>query len=317
MVTVPARRSIFSAKRIFPYRDWKPNKEIGTSPGWLPIDDPQRTFTTALREAGYWSAQISDNPFTAFMNAYEPFRQTFHQWKTIVGQSGFRQARGRLDGDREPLAPAVPARRALRARHAQVPGEHRRGPRRGGDLRRPDLQGRRRHARRRAPPPAVRAHDRLLRPSRAVEPAAEVPRHVRRPGLRGAGGRRDRLRLRAELHPRADAPPARGLRGRGHDDRRLVRPLHGALPRAGARQEHRGRADERPRLPARRARLHRQGPLPAPPRAGAGAARDRAPGRPPRRRRARLLRLDPRHRPDDHVAGRRRRRAGWRAPTCP
>ena len=43
MVTVPARRSIFGARRIFPYRNWTPNKEIGTSPGWLPIDDPQRT----------------------------------------------------------------------------------------------------------------------------------------------------------------------------------------------------------------------------------------------------------------------------------
>jgi arylsulfatase A-like enzyme len=91
MVTVPARRSIFGSRRIFPYRDWTPNKEIGTSPGWLPIDDPQRTFTTALREAGYWTAQISDNPFLAFMKAYEPFRDTFHSWKTIVGQSGFRK----------------------------------------------------------------------------------------------------------------------------------------------------------------------------------------------------------------------------------
>ena len=91
MVTVPARRSIFGARRIFPYRNWTPNKEIGTSPGWLPIDDPQRTFTTALRRAGYYTAHISDNPFTAFMKAYEPFRKTFHQWKTIVGQSGFRQ----------------------------------------------------------------------------------------------------------------------------------------------------------------------------------------------------------------------------------
>jgi arylsulfatase A-like enzyme len=91
LVTVPARRSIFSSRRIFPYRDWKANKEIGTSPGWLPIDDPGRTFTTALRDAGYWTAQISDNPFLAFMKAYEPFRETFHDWKTIVGQSGFRQ----------------------------------------------------------------------------------------------------------------------------------------------------------------------------------------------------------------------------------
>ena len=91
LVTVPARRSIFSCRRIFPYRDWEPNEEIGTSPGWLPIDDPQRTFTTALRDAGYWNAQISDNPFTGFMKAFEPFRDTFNEWTTIVGQSGFRQ----------------------------------------------------------------------------------------------------------------------------------------------------------------------------------------------------------------------------------
>jgi arylsulfatase A-like enzyme len=91
MVTVPARRSIFGSRRIFPFRNWVPNPEIGTSPGWLPIDDPQRTFTTALRDRGYWTAQISDNPFIAFMKAYEPFRKTFHEWRTVVGQSGFRQ----------------------------------------------------------------------------------------------------------------------------------------------------------------------------------------------------------------------------------
>jgi arylsulfatase A-like enzyme len=91
MVTVPARRSIFSCRRIFPYRHWKPNKEIGTSPGWLPIDDPERTFTSELRRAGYWTAQVSDNPFLAFMKAYEPYRETFHEWRTIVGQSGFRE----------------------------------------------------------------------------------------------------------------------------------------------------------------------------------------------------------------------------------
>ncbi len=91
MVTVPARRSIFGSRRIFPFRNWKPNKEIGTSPGWLPIDDPERTFTTALKDAGYWTAQVSDNPFIAFMKAFEPFRETFHEWRTVVGQSGFRK----------------------------------------------------------------------------------------------------------------------------------------------------------------------------------------------------------------------------------
>ena len=91
MVTVPARRSIFGSRRIFPFRNWKPNPVIGTSPGWLPIDDPQKTFTTVLKDNGYWTAQVSDNPFTGFMGPFEPFRKTFHRWGTIVGQSGFRQ----------------------------------------------------------------------------------------------------------------------------------------------------------------------------------------------------------------------------------
>ncbi len=89
MVTIPARRSIFTTKRIFPYRDFVPNKELGTSPGWLPIEDTEHTFTSELRRHGYWVAQVSDNPHLAFTKAYEPFRKTFSHWKSVEGQSGF------------------------------------------------------------------------------------------------------------------------------------------------------------------------------------------------------------------------------------
>jgi arylsulfatase A-like enzyme len=89
MVTIPARRSIFTTKRIFPYRDFVPNKELGRSPGWLPIEDLWHTFTSELRRRGYWTAQVSDNPFLAFTKAYEPFRKSFSHWKSVVGQSGF------------------------------------------------------------------------------------------------------------------------------------------------------------------------------------------------------------------------------------
>jgi arylsulfatase A-like enzyme len=90
MVTLPARRSIFTSRRIFPYRNFVPNPELGRSPGWLPIKDPEHaTFTSVLKHAGYWTAQVSDNPFLAFTKAYEPFRKTFNRWDTIVGQSGF------------------------------------------------------------------------------------------------------------------------------------------------------------------------------------------------------------------------------------
>ena len=89
MVTIPARRSIFTSRRIFPYRNFEPNPELGVSPGWLPIEEPDKTFTMELRRQGYWVAQVSDNPFLAFTKAYEPFRRTFDRWVTIVGNTGY------------------------------------------------------------------------------------------------------------------------------------------------------------------------------------------------------------------------------------
>jgi arylsulfatase A-like enzyme len=92
MVTIPARRSIFTTKRIFPYRDFVVNEELGTSPGWLPIEDVEHTFTSEFRRHGYWVAQVSDNPHLAFTKAYEPFRKSFSHWKSVVGHSGFVRA---------------------------------------------------------------------------------------------------------------------------------------------------------------------------------------------------------------------------------
>jgi arylsulfatase A-like enzyme len=89
MVTIPARRSIFTCKRIFPFRHFVPNPELGESPGWLPITDTKHTFTSALRDEGYWVAQVSDNPHLGFTKAFEPFRKSFDHWAAIVGQSGF------------------------------------------------------------------------------------------------------------------------------------------------------------------------------------------------------------------------------------
>ncbi|MBN1529863.1 MAG: sulfatase-like hydrolase/transferase, partial [Thermoleophilaceae bacterium] len=90
MVTLPARRSIFTSRRIFPFRNFVPNPELGVSPGWEEIKDPANTtFTSVFQRAGYWTAHVSDNPFLAFTKPYEPFRKTFDRWDTIVGQSGF------------------------------------------------------------------------------------------------------------------------------------------------------------------------------------------------------------------------------------
>ena len=89
MVTIPARRSIFTTKRIFPFRNFVPNEELGQSPGWLPIDDTEHTFTAEFKRHGYWVAQVSDNPHLGFPRAFAPFRKSFSHWKSIVGQSGY------------------------------------------------------------------------------------------------------------------------------------------------------------------------------------------------------------------------------------
>src|SRR3954453_4650760 len=62
MVTIPARRSIFTAKRIFPYRNWTPNPERGRSRAWLPITDLEPTFTAEFERHGYWTARVSAIP---------------------------------------------------------------------------------------------------------------------------------------------------------------------------------------------------------------------------------------------------------------
>jgi arylsulfatase A-like enzyme len=89
MVTIPARRSIFTSKRIFPFRNHVVNEELGTSPGWLPITDNEHTFTTVLRNEGYWMAQVTDNPHTGFTRAYKPFRLSYDRFVSVIGQSGF------------------------------------------------------------------------------------------------------------------------------------------------------------------------------------------------------------------------------------
>jgi arylsulfatase A-like enzyme len=89
MVTIPARRSIFTSKRIFPFRNHKVIPELGTSPGWAPITDNEHTWTTILRDNGYYLAQVTDNPHTGFTHVYKPFRLSYDRFISILGQSGF------------------------------------------------------------------------------------------------------------------------------------------------------------------------------------------------------------------------------------
>jgi arylsulfatase A-like enzyme len=90
MVTIPARRSIFTARRIFPFRHWKFDPDLGPSrsPGWSAITDIEHTFTRVFQRHGYWAAQVSDNPHLGWTSTYGRFRASYDHWKSIPGDAG-------------------------------------------------------------------------------------------------------------------------------------------------------------------------------------------------------------------------------------
>jgi arylsulfatase A-like enzyme len=92
LVTVPARRSIFTGQRIFPYRDFKPVADLGVSPGWTGIDDLDKTLMKVLSDAGYRTYQVTDNPHTGYTQTYKPFRLAWDEFVSIPGFTGERNS---------------------------------------------------------------------------------------------------------------------------------------------------------------------------------------------------------------------------------
>jgi arylsulfatase A-like enzyme len=88
MPTVPARRTIMTGKRMFPFRDWERAPDLGRGPGSAPIENLDELFTATLKNAGYWTASASDNPFLGFTRSFRPFRLTFDRYVSVVGHSG-------------------------------------------------------------------------------------------------------------------------------------------------------------------------------------------------------------------------------------
>jgi arylsulfatase A-like enzyme len=88
MPTVPARRSIMTGRRVFPFTGWRPYRGMVGEPGWEPIAEPTLTFTSLLHRAGYWTGCVSDNPFVGFARSYAPFRASFDRFVAKGGQAG-------------------------------------------------------------------------------------------------------------------------------------------------------------------------------------------------------------------------------------
>jgi arylsulfatase A-like enzyme len=98
MPTVPVRNGILTGRRMFPFRDWEDERGLLAKPGWSSLPDPSRTFTSALRRAGWWTAYVTDNPFLGFSYPYEPLRRSFDLFLRRGGQIG-----GRSEGVRPEL----------------------------------------------------------------------------------------------------------------------------------------------------------------------------------------------------------------------
>jgi arylsulfatase A-like enzyme len=96
MATVPARRSIMTGRRVWPFRHWRRRPGLLDTPGWAPISDPRETFTNALHKAGYWTGYVTDNPFLGFAGEYARFRGSFDRFERIGGQLGNSAAIGKV-----------------------------------------------------------------------------------------------------------------------------------------------------------------------------------------------------------------------------
>jgi len=96
MPTVPARRSLMMGRRVYPWHDWKPTRNLPGSPGWTGMSAQTTTWLNTLRNHGYWTGYVTDNPFLAFAPEWGGFRSTLSQFERIGGQVGALRPAGTI-----------------------------------------------------------------------------------------------------------------------------------------------------------------------------------------------------------------------------
>ncbi len=88
MPTVPARRSLMMGRRVYPWHDWRPTRNLPGSPGWTGLSAETTTWLKSLRRHGYWTGYVTDNPFLVGAPEWEGFRHTVDRFVPIEGQGG-------------------------------------------------------------------------------------------------------------------------------------------------------------------------------------------------------------------------------------
>ena len=204
MPTIPARRSILTGRRVFPFHGWHPYRGLLAEPGWAPIGNVATTFTSALRRAGYWTAYVTDNTGVGFSPPWKRFRHSFDSFVRRGGQFGGRSTGVSESELRHWLPPQIEdaetrdrVRRYLangRYAHDETNSFAARVFRDGARV----LETAKRQR------PFALVVD-TFEPHEPWTPAAEVPRHVRGSRLPRPGARAALLRTRA----RGTSAPAR------------------------------------------------------------------------------------------------------------
>ncbi|HEV2874958.1 MAG TPA: sulfatase-like hydrolase/transferase, partial [Thermoleophilaceae bacterium] len=89
MPTIPARRAIMAGRRTYPFRGWRPVKQLPPQPGWEPVGSDGKTWTEVLREKGWTTGYVTDNPHL-LLGVHKRFRRTFDRVELVDGQSPLR-----------------------------------------------------------------------------------------------------------------------------------------------------------------------------------------------------------------------------------
>jgi arylsulfatase A-like enzyme len=92
MPTVPARRSLLTGRRVYPFHGWEPWEGLAKRAGWSPLMPGTPTLPTILRRRGYWTAYVSDNPFLTHAEVFAPFRDSIDRYVRVIGQRGVRRS---------------------------------------------------------------------------------------------------------------------------------------------------------------------------------------------------------------------------------
>jgi arylsulfatase A-like enzyme len=114
MPTIPARRAIMAGRRTFPFRDWHPYRDLPPQPGWEPVGSDGKTWTEVLREQGWTTGYVTDNPHL-LLGVHKRFRRTFDRVELVDGQVPLRRKPRRRVSRAEVARHLPPSLRGSRA----------------------------------------------------------------------------------------------------------------------------------------------------------------------------------------------------------